>query len=292
MAHFKSIPISRRRSSVLPLNSTVLVSNHSNNNNGDNGFCSKIKCCLWILLVVGTLIGLVYVWPTVAELEETELAEQLTNSGEQNGLQPGQSINNELDNGEQIVNNLNRLNEELGSKEANNDEESLGTFDYFSSFFGSDDGLTEEQQANEQTTIDNQQEETTTNSDENLNLDNEQQTYATAAAAADGQADEGFDEQANAERDQLNFEEENDQLSNIVPERYQSTVHQDSLDDEEDNDSNDNNCIIGGLIYSNLNEEQCSLLQERQRQLEEQLRQQDQLIKQEQANENEQFYFF
>lgn len=237
--------------------------------------------------MVATLIGLIYVWPTVAELDY-EVAEQLANPEPQSQLQPEQIANNEIDDGERIINSLNKLNIELGENQeeenpennAEIDEESLGTFDYISSFFATETPPTDE--------VTDQPEEAGQSEDDNerLNEDNVQ-SNVEAVTPDDNQADEGFDEQANDDGGEAKGEEEI--LSSQVPERYQSSVHQDGLDEEEEGE---NGCMIGGQIYSNLNEEQCSILQ---RQLEEQLRQQEQLIKQEQqANENaeEQFYFF
>lgn len=263
------------------------ISLPSNHNNGD-GFCSQIKCCLWIVLVVATLIGLIYVWPTVAELDY-EIAEQVATPEQQRDLQPEQIASNEVDEGERIIDSLNKMNIELGeNQEAENqehnqetDEESLGTFDYISSFFATEDPPTGE--AVDQPEGAGQNEE---NNDSNgqLNEENAQSNVETGTPD-DDQTDEGFDEQATDDSEPTNLEEEI--LSNQVPERYQSAVHQDTVEEEEEN-----GCIIGGQSYSNLNEDQCSVLQ---RQLEEQLRQQEALINQEQqANENneEQFYFF
>lgn len=241
--------------------------------------------------MVATLIGLIYVWPTVAELDY-EIAEQLATPEQQHELPPDQVASNEVDEGDRIIDTLNQMNIELGDNQEatenpenqETDEEALGTFDYISSFFATEEPPTGE--ATEQQDDAGQNEEAN-DSNGQLNEENAQENVETGTAD-DEQADEGFDEPTTDDSEPINLDEE-EILSSQVPERYQSAVHQDNLEEEEEV----NGCMIGGQTYSNLNEEQCSLLQ---RQLEEQIRQQAAAMNQEQqqANENneEQFYFF
>lgn len=253
-------------------------------------------------MVIGALIGLLYVWPTVADLEVTDQSN--TFSSEQSELQPEQLVNNEVDEGETIINNINKLNEELDgvdNQEENQDEnqdenqeESIGTFDYFSSFFGSENTANEPEEQQDNVQSDEQKTETQ-NNHENINLNEEinEPIIIESTIPDNDQVETEFEELKNNEQSPIEQWDFEDTLLNNVPERYKSAVHQDEADNLEGEENNA--CKIGDQFYDGLDDAQCNLLQERQRQLEEQLRQQEQSNRQEQSNNNEeqeQFYFF
>lgn len=236
------------------------------------------------------------IWPTVAEVD---LAEPIINQGSDENLQPEveQSNHNEQLNeqADQILNEVDKLSEELANEddnqEGNQNEESLGAFSYIANFFATEDAPTTEQTAVEQ---DNEQinENEATNNDENNEDVNEVPIGPQTLVEENNAVDEGFEE-----ANEIVVEES---LADSIPERYQSVVDHDNFDDSNDDENQQQTCVIGGQIYDNLDENQCTVLQERHRDLEKKLREQEDLIRyqqeqqQEQSenNNDEQFYFF